>query len=156
MRKLTIRKKGYKRKGYTRKDGTKVKPAIIPPTTYQIKDVGAAGRGPKKIIIKERGILRKFGYSIKKPARTRRKALSLAVKKYGPARIWRRLHAQVQLREKAGIPGAHPRIEVKWAWDIFRRDRNWIKKTYHPNLTPRKAIKKWQRMSHKQRVKARR
>lgn len=153
-------KKGYKRKAYVRKGGIKVKAATVkktkvPPTTFKIKDVGARGRGKKVILIKNKGALRNLGYSLNKPANIRHKALSKAVEKYGAARVWRRLHAQVQLREEAGVPGAKPRANVRKAWIKFRNDRDWVKKTFKPKLTPSKAIKKWKSMSHAQRVRAR-
>ena len=44
-----ILRKAYERKAYVRKDGKKVKSAVVAPSC--IKDRGAAGKGPKAIII---------------------------------------------------------------------------------------------------------
>ncbi len=155
MAKLTVKRKTYRRKAYSRKaytihrngktihiPATKVKPTYVPATTYKITDRGAPGRGKKLIRIKP-GELIGVGYSTSKPARARRIALAKAVKKYGAARVWHMLHAQVILRKRTGGT----------AKAIFVRDRNWVKEHYG-GPTPRAAIRKWKRMSPTARAKA--
>jgi hypothetical protein len=128
-RTIVVHRRGYWRGPYTyRRRGRliKVKRHYVKPTTYRLRDVGARGRGPRRIPIKAEGALRRFGYSINKSRRARRRALRKAIEAYGALKVWRRLHAQVQLREEAGIPGPKPRRGVKEAWRIFREDRDWV------------------------------
>lgn len=150
-------KKKYYRKGYTRKDGTKVSGAWVqktkvPATTFKIKDVGAPGRGKKKIVIKRKGALGVVGYSTSKSTSERRRALRRAVKKYGKDSVWRMLNAQVRLREKAGEPGEVFRPNVASKARIFQSDRDWITRT-HGGPTPRAAIRAWKRMSPRERAR---
>ncbi len=137
-RTIVVHRRGYWRGPYTyrRKDGKiiHVRRHYVPPTTYRKRDVGAPGKGPKKIPIKERGALTRFGYSIHKSTRARRAALRKAIEEYGALKVWRRLHAQVQLREQAGVPGPKPRPGVEEAWRIFKEDRDWVAENF---LTPR-------------------
>ena len=53
--------------------------------------MGVPGKGPKKIPIKERGALTRFGYSIHKSTRERRAALRKAIEKYGEETIEQKL-----------------------------------------------------------------
>ena len=132
-RTIVVHRRGYWRGPYTYRRGGKlirVRRHYVPPTTYRRRDVGAPGKGPKKIPIKERGALTRFGYGIHKSTRARRAALRKAIKKYGALRVWRRLHAQVQLREQAGVPGPKPRPGVEEAWRIFREDRDWVAENF--------------------------
>jgi len=87
--------------------------------TYLRKDVGKPGKGPKVIPIKK-GKLTRYGYSTKKSAAARHRALAKAVRAYGATRVWRMLHAQVILRKRT-----QPR-----ARQIFERDRDWVKQRY--------------------------
>jgi len=124
-----IHRKGYTREAYT----------------YYRKDVGAPGRGKKVIPELEEGELTKHGYSTDKPAKERHEALRKAVREDGAEVVWHRLHAQVILRK---------RIQPKQR-EIFRQDRDWVKKTFKPDLTPRAAIKEWRSMSPEERAKVR-
>lgn len=75
-----------KRKGYTRSDGVRVKPTWI-------KDRGKPGKGKRRISIKAPGSLKKYGYSLKKSAMSRRRSLDKAVKKYGDTKTFRKVNA---------------------------------------------------------------
>lgn len=154
--KLLVRRDGFHRGPYTRSDGTKVAGANVPTTFMIIKDVGAPGRGPKVITIKQKGTLSQYGYSIKKPATERHRALGKAVNRYGAKVVWHKLQAMVNMREKAGEKGAHPRRGKEKEWSTFRADRNYVFNKFHPDLTPYGAVKKWKGMSHKARVASRR
>ena len=128
-RTIVVHRRGYWRGPYTyRRRGKliKVKRHYVKATSYRIRDVGARGRGPKRIPIEAEGALTRFGYGIHKSTRARRRALRRAIKEYGALTVWRRLHAQVQLREEAGVPGPKPRPGVEEAWRIFREDRDWV------------------------------
>ena len=87
--------------------------------TYERKDVGKPGKGPKVIPI-EKGKLSKLGYSTKKSERARHAALNKAVKKYGALSVFRALNAQVILRKRT-----QPE-----AMEIFEADRDWIAQKY--------------------------
>jgi hypothetical protein len=139
--KLLVRRESFKRSPYTREDGTHVKGAEVPTTYMIIKDVGAKGRGPKVIKIKQRGTLTKFGYSTKKPARARHIALGKAVHKYGPSIVYHKLNAMINIREKAGVEGRKSRKGLERTANIFQADRNYVKNKFKPDLTPYKAIK---------------
>jgi|APFre7841882654_1041346.scaffolds.fasta_scaffold03644_16 hypothetical protein len=154
--KLLVRRDGFRRGPYTRSDGTKVAGANVPTTYMIIKDVGAKGRGPKIIKIEQKGTLTRYGYSIKKPASERHRAINKAVNRYGAKVVYHKLTAMANLREKAGVAGAHPRRGKEKEWSTFRADRNYVKNKFHPNLKPTKAIAKWKGMSHKARVASRR
>ena len=153
--KLLVKREKFIRGKYTRTDGTEVARTEVPTTYMIIKDVGAKGRGPKLITIKQKGTLSQYGYSIKKPSTERHRALGKAVNRYGAKVVWHKLQAMVNLREKAGVEGAHPRRGKEKEWSTFRADRNYVFNKFKPDLTPRSAIKKWKGMSHKARVKSR-
>jgi len=87
--------------------------------TYERKDLGKPGKGPKIIPI-EKGKLSKFGYSTKKSERARHAALNKAVEEYGALSVYRALNAQVILRK---------RTQPK-AREIFEADRDWIAEKY--------------------------
>ena len=124
---ITVHRKAkvVKRKGYT----------------YKRKDVGKPGKGPKLIKIKK-GKLVKYGYSTKKPASARRRALAKAVKAYGAATVWRMLHAQVILRKRT-----QKKVRRK-----FEVDRDWVAKKYGGPV-PKKAIRAWKRMPPAERAR---
>ena len=82
--------------------------------------------GRRKIPVRKTGSLRKHGYSIHKGVRARHAALKKAIEEQGAVKVFQRLHAQVQLREEAGVPGPKPRKGVEKAWEIFRADRDWV------------------------------
>ena len=144
-KKLLVRRKGYHRKGFVIRRGGKlirIPPTYVKPATYKIKDRGAPGRG-KKVIKVRKGLLKAVGYSTKLSASARRTALRRAVAKYGAARVWRMLHAQVILRK---------RTQPK-ARRIFMRDRAYIRRVYHPDIA-RYARARWMHMSPTARAKA--
>ena len=122
---------GYRKRSsrqYERKIRVRVKPTTYKRDgktihrkgyTYLREDVGRPGKGPKLIPI-EKGKLSKFGYSIKKSARARHRALKKAVEEYGALSVFRKLNAMVILRK---------RTQPK-ARRIFEEDRDWIKRQY--------------------------
>ncbi len=149
------RRKGYHRKAYTRSDGTRVSACYVPPTrvsSHYRKDVGAPGKGKKKIPSPEKGELRKHGYDIHHSPRKRRKALDKAVREDGATTVYRRLLAQRNYREdtaeayarrnncsmakaREATKGAKPVPESvdasrNAAWHIFNSDMQYIKKKY--------------------------
>jgi len=155
-KKLTVRRKGHKRQSYVKdvKRGRRVKLKRIPattvkPATFQIKDIGAVGRGKKVIKITRRGALKRLGYSTKASPQARREALRKADRKFGSQTLFRMLQAQVVLRK---------RIQPR-ARKVFEADRNWVEKTLmsaeERRAMTRPAVKKWKRMTHAQRVRAR-
>jgi len=87
--------------------------------TYERKDVGKPGKGPKVIPI-EKGKLSKFGYSTKKSERARHAALNKAVKEYGPLSVIRMLRAQIVLRKRT-----QPNVRR-----IFEEDLEWLEREY--------------------------
>lgn len=80
------------RKGYTRQNGTRVHP-----TTFNIVNRGAPGRGPKLIPPLKRGALSTFGYSIKKSNASRRTAITRAKKNVPVVTLRRRLQVLATL-----------------------------------------------------------
>ena len=119
-KKIRVRRKGYWRKAYTRSDGARVKKTWVPPTTFEIKDRGRPGRGPKTIKIKSEGALGGPGYA-EKSAVKRHAALRRSVKRDGYARTARRL---------AAIRGLGKRTMSQHDRQIFERDQRWLKKTF--------------------------
>ncbi len=95
----TIRRKGY---------------------TYRRRDVGKPGKGPKLIVIKKPGALRKHGYSIKKSRLARRKALTRAIEEYGALSVFRKLVAQYVFRKNYNPKAAK----------IFKADADWVRESY--------------------------
>lgn len=91
--------------------------------TYRRKDVGKPGKGPKLIVIKEKGALRKHGYSVKKSEMARRRALASAVDEYGALSVFRKLMAQYVFRK---------RYDPKTA-EVFRQDAEWVRDRYKVN-----------------------
>jgi len=123
-RKLTVDRKAHRRKSFVKdvKKGRGVKLKRIPATTvkrarFKIEDIGAVGRGRKVIKKIRKGRLSRFGYSTKKTASERRRALRKADRRYGSTALFRMLQAQVVLRK---------RIQPK-ARKVFEADRNWVK-----------------------------
>jgi hypothetical protein len=105
----TYRRKGktIKRKGYV----------------YRRKDLGKPGKGPKLIVIKEKGALRKHGYSVKKSEAARRRALASAIKEYGALSVFKKLNAQYVFRKRYDPETAR----------IFEADRDWVRDQYKVN-----------------------
>ena len=100
------------------------------------------GSGGVRIPIKRKGALTQLGYSTKKPDTVRHRALSKAVKKYGAEDVWHMLQAQVVFRKKK-----QPKARA-----VFEEDREWIEKTFKPDLTPIEAIEAWEEMSSEERA----
>ena len=91
--------------------------------TYERKDIGRAGVGPKLIPIMEKGTLTKYGYSTKKNTGARRQALEKAVKEYGALSVFRKLKAQETLRKRS-----QPK-----AREIFATDAEWVREQFKPD-----------------------
>lgn len=128
VRKYTtaVRKLGYTVK---RASGTtyRVKPkseSFYVPATC-IKDRGEEGKGApggKAIGPLRKGELTKFGYSTKLSAEQRQFALKKAVASLGVLSVFRKLDAVAKLGVKVAPEAA----------EIFRKDRDWVRKTYSP------------------------
>lgn len=144
----------------------KVPKTTVPKTRFYIEDKGAPGRGPVRIPIKTKtqakkagrpgGYLTYHGYGISKSVSIRQKALDKAVKDYGAEKVYRRLLALRQVREKPGIPGPspYPKSTKKGKeWRNIDNDMIYVKKEHKPDLTPRKAIRAWKKMPSKERKK---
>ena len=97
------------RKAYTRKDGTRVKAS-----TFNIKNRGKPGKGPKLFTLKE-GRLERFGYP-----EQGRIALSMAVRSNSALTVFRRLQALATLNKRTD-----PNRSRK-----YLLNRNWVKKTW--------------------------
>jgi|694.fasta_scaffold01535_40 ribosomal 50S subunit-associated protein YjgA (DUF615 family) len=97
------------RKAYTRKDGTRVKAS-----TFNIKNRGKPGKGPKLFTLKE-GRLERFGYP-----EQGRIALSMAVRSNSALTVFRRLQALATLTKRTD-----PNRSRK-----YLLNRNWVKKTW--------------------------
>jgi len=91
--------------------------------TYRRIDVGKPGKGPKLIEIKEKGALRKHGYSVKKSEEARHRALSSAIKEYGALSVYRKLMAQYVFRKRYDPrTAARFRADAEWVRDKFKVD----------------------------------
>ena len=93
------------------------------PTRKKRKRVNRKTRKTNIIGPLKKGHLTKFGYRVKKNLSIRRRALASAVKEYGSLCVFRKLNA-VYVLNKNKNPGKSK---------IFKRDRNWIKRTYMKN-----------------------
>ena len=86
-----ILRKGYNRKSYRKASGQKVAKAYVPATC--VPDKGKPGKGPKTLPpVKEKGLLRKYGYSSKLNQQSRAKALVQASTREGPLVVLRHLN----------------------------------------------------------------
>ncbi|HVP24193.1 MAG TPA: hypothetical protein VMS77_09820 [Conexivisphaerales archaeon] len=103
------------RKAYTNKKGVKVKA-----TTFEIKDRGNKGRGPKVIPKLEAGDLTQYGYHADKETEVRHKALAEAVREFGPTSVALKLNALYVLNKNT-----HPDTA-----ETYTEDREWIDSTY--------------------------
>jgi hypothetical protein len=90
--------------------------------TYRRKDVGRLGKGPRLIMIKRRGDLKKHGYNTKKGEAARHRALANAVQEYGALSVYRKLKAIATLQKR------NPKIG-----GIFDVDAEWVKSQYKMN-----------------------
>jgi NDP-sugar pyrophosphorylase family protein len=86
-----IRRSSYVRKSYTRKDGTKVKGSKV--KSSLIKDQGKIGKGRKLFEIKDKGLLTRNGYSLKKNSKERKTSLRRASKEIGMLPVLRHINA---------------------------------------------------------------
>ena len=105
----TYRRKGkiVKRKGYK----------------YRRQDLGKPGKGPKLIFIKEKGALRKHGYSVKKSEAARHRALASAIKEHGALSVYRKLNAQYVFRKNYDPKNAARfKADAEWVRDNFKVD----------------------------------
>lgn len=127
---------GVKRK---RIAATKVKGA-----RFKIRDVGAPGKGKKKIPIARNNALGRHGYVLAKSAKSRHVALNKAVKAGGSTVVYRRLLALRNVRERpAGRPGPSPpprTTRIGKEWRAIDNDMDFITKNFRPRLKPKKAI----------------
>ncbi len=160
--KLVVHRKGYVRRphlrhAYRRKDGTlvkatHVKETRVPPTTFEIKDVGAKGRGKKLFevhkgkmtkVALEAGLL-EAGQHIGELSLTKLKKLAdLLVKKYGAKSAKGMFQAQELFRKRM-----KDGFRTKMA-----KIREYIGDKYSKQLVPEKAIQKWKSMSPAARAK---
>jgi hypothetical protein len=142
---LRVQKKGYHRKAYVRRDGVRVKASYVPPTSFNIVDRGAVGRGQKLFEVKK-GLLTGVGYHTAKSDEERHSALRRAVDKYGGAHVWRMLNAQVLFRKR----------EADHSKGTFREDRDYVKTNLMSHQARLKMTakprRKWSKgMTHRQR-----
>ena len=84
---------------------------------YRRVDLGKPGKGPRLIEIKEKGALRRHGYSVKKSEEARHRALAKAIKEYGALSVYRKLNAQYVFRKRYD-----PRTAA-----IFKSDAEWVR-----------------------------
>jgi hypothetical protein len=96
------------RKGYKTKSGKKVKKTCIKNTGMP----GKVAKGYKPIVIGEKGLLEKYGYSTKKLAAERHSALKKAVKVEGYSKIVHRLSALRTLTK------SNPKLTKKYDRDM--------------------------------------
>jgi len=88
--------------------------------TYKKLDLGKPGKGPKLIVIKEKGALTGVGYSTKKSEAARRRALVKAVDRYGALSVFKKLNAQYVFRKNYDPKTAR----------IFEADRDWVRSQF--------------------------
>lgn len=91
--------------------------------TYRRKDLGKPGKGPKLIVIKEKGALRKHGYSVKKGEAARHRALASAIREYGALSVYRKLNAQYVFRKNYDPENAARfKADMEWVKENFKVD----------------------------------
>lgn len=114
-KKITVHRKGGKTYSYMRKAGmTRVAPVPI-------KDVGAAGKGPKVIGPLKGGMLTRYGYHPVEAMTNRHKALSKGISRgEKPLAVMRRLIA-ISTLTKRTLPRASR---------IYKSDAMWIRRKY--------------------------
>lgn len=105
-----------RRKGYTRKSGVHVKSALIADVGHPGK--GVMGTGKPGIGKLKEGELKALGYSTTAKASSRHRALTKAMKRYGPLSTYRKLNA-VAVYTKRTSPASSK---------VFLDDRNWVGK----------------------------
>ena len=98
-----------------------------------------------RIPIQRKGALIELRYSTKKTETARHRALNKTVKKYGAEDVWHMLQAQVVFKKRK-----QPEVRA-----IFEEDREWLEKTFKPDLTPDEAIEVWESMSEGERTRRR-
>lgn len=150
-KKLTVNRAPHERRGHVKdvKPGPGVRMKRIPATCvsgskFKIKDVGAPGRGEKKIPIARNNALGKHGYKLDGSARSRHIALSKAANETGSTKVYRRLLALRNVRERpVGRPGPSPpprTTRIGKEWRALSSDMDYMKRNFRPRLTPKAAI----------------
>ena len=124
-----ILRKAYERKAYTRKDGRKVKASVVAPSC--IKDRGAAGKGPKAIVIDPQDrLLSNAGYRKVKDLTVRerhdilKRLVGRLEKKYGARIAYNSVISRLNARSNLLVrtsPGDSK---------IFKDDREYVSKMY--------------------------
>ncbi len=134
-KRIRVHRSGYHRKGYERKaftehrDGhiihepsTHVEATHVPATSFEIRDRGRPGHGPKTLpMIKHPAKLTKMGYHVDKPAEERHEILRSAVKKHGKRSVEGML--QIQWLYRRNLHGKEGEAGRK-----FAEDRHWVSK----------------------------
>lgn len=114
-KRITVHRKDGKTYTYVRKAGK----SRVAPTP--IKDVGAAGKGPKVIGPLKGGMLTRYGYHPVEAMTNRHKALSKGISRgEKPLAVMRRLMA-ISILTKRTLPRASR---------IYRADAKWIRSKY--------------------------
>ena len=115
--KLRVHRSGFHRSGYIRSDGVRIDPAYVPPSDFEIRDLGHKGRGPKTLPkIRREGALTSLGYHTHESEESRHAALRTAVRRYGKKSVEGMLAEQVGLRKNS----QHE------ARKVFAKDREWV------------------------------
>jgi len=114
-----IRRASYIRKSYIRKDGIKVKGSKV--KSSLIIDRGKKGKGKKLFNIKDSGLLREKGYSLKNSENKRHESLRKASKeKGGLKKVLQHLNA-IRTLQKSN-PDNYKKLD---------KDLKFIQKEYH-------------------------
>lgn len=113
-----ILREGYTRKSYSRKDGSRVKSSYVP--SVCVKGLhGRSSKGIPLIKIKDKHLLKPYGYSTKKDKYARRRALKQAVKAMGSLTVLRYVNAIRTLQK------SHPK-----KFKVFDKDVKYLQKKY--------------------------
>ncbi len=132
-RRIRVHRKAFHRKGYERKSFEEhrgghliheprahVEATRVPATSFEIKDRGRPGHGPKTLPeIKHPHKLTKMGYHIGKSAEERRGVLRRAVREHGKRSVEGML--QIQWLYRRGMGGKEGEEGRK-----FSEDRHWV------------------------------
>jgi hypothetical protein len=106
-----------RRASYTRKDGTKVKSSLI-------IDRGNKGKGKKLFKIKDEGLLREKGYSLKKSSKKRKTSLRKASKEKGTLSVLRHLNAIRTLQKNNPENFKKLDKDVKFVQKEYKNEKN--------------------------------
>jgi len=114
---LIVHRKGF----YIHRNGKRI---YIPPTTYKIKDRGKKGRGKKVLPKLKEGELKKFGYSLKDPARIRHIALGKAIRRYGYKNLLGKILAlRVLFKHTNPTYSRRALADIRWLVENYGRRR---------------------------------